>query len=62
MSIGKIEQEIQNIKKDFSEIVPDKTAKTETSDKKRSYSTVWVALAVIVVAVVVLVIVFLLTR
>jgi len=58
MSIGKIEQEIQSIKKDFSALEPDKTSKTGQPEKKGSRSIALLGVvAIIVIIVVVLVIV-----
>ena len=60
MSIGKVEQEIQNIKKDFSAIEPVKTSKPEQPEKKGSRSMTLAAVIVVIVVVVVLLVIVLL--
>ena len=56
MSIDKIEKDIQNIKKEFSEISPGKTTKAEpVQEKKGSHSIIiWAAVVIILLVVVVL--------
>jgi heme/copper-type cytochrome/quinol oxidase subunit 2 len=60
MSISRVEQEIQNIKKDFSAIEPVKTSKAEQPEKKGSRSMMLAAVIVVIVAVVVLLVIVLL--
>jgi hypothetical protein len=58
MSIRKIEQELQSIKKDFSALEPDKASKNGPPEKKGSRSMALVGVvAVIVVIIVVLVLI-----
>jgi hypothetical protein len=61
MSIGKIEHDIQRMKKEFSEISPGSTTQAEPVQKKKgSHSIIiWAAVVVIIIAVVLLVIFFL---
>jgi len=61
MSIDKIEKDIQNIKKEFSEISPGKTTKAEpVQEKKGSHSIViWVLVIVLILALLVLALFFL---
>jgi hypothetical protein len=58
MSIGRIEQDIQRIKKEFSEISPGRATRAEPVQKKKgSHSIIiWASFVVIIIAVVVLVI------
>jgi hypothetical protein len=56
MSIAKIEQEIEGMKKELSEISPGKAIKAEPVQEKKGSSSViiWVAVLVIIIALVVL--------
>jgi len=56
MSIGKIEQDIQSIKKEFSEISPGRATKAEPAQKKKGSHKIiiWVAVAIIILVLVVL--------
>lgn len=56
MSISKIEKDIQEIKKEFSEISPGTTTIAESvKEKKASHSIiVWAAVIVIIIALLVL--------
>lgn len=56
MSISKIEKDIQEIKKEFSEISPGTTTKAESvQEKKASHSIiVWAVVIVIIIALLVL--------
>ena len=61
MSIDKIEKDIQGIKKEFSEISPEKATKAvSVQKKKRSHSIViWVVVIVLILALLVLALFFL---
>ena len=61
MSIDKIEKDIQSIKKEFSEISPEKATKAgSVQKKKRSHSIViWVVVIVLILALLVLALFFL---
>lgn len=56
MSIGRIEQDIQGIKREFSEISPGKGTKAEPVLKKKGSSSiiVWAAVVIIILVLVVL--------
>jgi hypothetical protein len=56
MSIGKIEQDIQRMKNEFSEISPGRATKAETVQEQKGSSSIiiWAAVVVIIIAVVVI--------
>ena len=56
MSIGRIEQDLQRIKEEFSEISPGRATKAEPVQEKKGSSSIiiWAAVVVIIIAVVIL--------